>query len=710
MKHWFKLIFLPCSFLMLLASCSPVTKENTDWPVYGGSNEKTHYIENSDINPSNLNRLKKVWEYNTGDATKGTQIQTNPLILDSIVYGISPQLKLFALSIKSGQALWTFDPFNQNLGQSQDKFQFSMNVSRGISHYINKKGRSILYYGVGSYLIAVDAATGNLYKPFAEQGILDLHIGLGERAKDLYVAATSPGMVYNNLIIIGSRVNEALPAAPGNIRAFSAETGALVWNFHTIPQPGETGYDSWEDKDAWKWAGGANAWSSFSLDQERGILYAPTGSASYDFYGANRLGNNLFANSILAINATTGKLLWHYQTIHHDVWDRDLPTPPVLFTYNKEGEKIPALAQVTKSGYVFILNRITGTPIYEIKEEKVPTNTPLLGEKLSPTQPIPSFFSPFSRQTFNENELNPFLGEEENEKLLAQFRSLRKDHVFAPPSQEGTLIFPGYDGGAEWGGPALDLENQWLYVNTNEMPWILTMVPFSKKDGLQDVEQLYSLNCISCHGSNFKGSENVASLIGIKDRLSTLEIETIITNGRRMMPAFKHLEEKNIRKLTNYLMELTPGSKIKTALQLNPETYKSTGYHKFLTKDGYPAINPPWGTLTALNLNSGDIEWKFPLGNSPIGIAKGVLTGTENYGGPLVTKSGLVFIAATPDKKIRAFDKTSGEILWEADLPYAGFATPSLVTHENRSYLIIACGGGKLNVSSGDAYVAFALE
>jgi len=690
-------------------SCSSKPSANSDWPIYGGSHEKTHYVAKTEINPENLHRLTKVWEYRTGDADKGTQIQTNPLVLDSILYGISPQLKLFALNAKSGEALWTFDPFALDLEKRKD-FHFSMNVSRGITHYKNKSGQSLLFYGVGSSLIAVNAQNGILHASFGQGGILDLHTGLGDRAKDLYLAATSPGVIFENLIIMGSRVNEGLPAAPGNIRAFDAETGALVWNFHTIPQPKEAGFDSWDDPQAWTWAGGANAWAGFSLDTERGILYAPTGSASYDFYGANRLGNNLYANSIVALDAKTGHLKWHYQTVHHDVWDRDLPTPPVLFDYKQDNKMVPALAQVTKSGLVFVLNRVTGKPLYEIREEKVPTNSPLAGEKLSPTQPVPTFFSPFSRQKFTEKDLNPFVSPEEKKALAARLKSYRKEHIFAPPSEEGTLIFPGYDGGAEWGGPALDPKKQWLYINTNEMPWVLTMVPQTEHTQNQNAEQIYTTNCLSCHGNTFEGGDHVPSLLGLQKRFSSKTIAEIIQSGKRIMPAFTQLDEKSIALLTDYLLTLKPGQTITTKDNFTPKGYLSTGYHKFLTEDGYPAISPPWGTLTALDLTTGKIAWKTPLGNTPIGEAQKTITGTENYGGPLVTQSGLVFIAATSDQKIRAFDKNNGTLLWEADLPFSGFATPVLVRFENRSYLIIACGGGKLNTPSGDTYVAFALK
>ncbi|MGB1019537.1 MAG: PQQ-binding-like beta-propeller repeat protein [Flavobacteriaceae bacterium] len=710
MRHYFILtLFLIGSLLLFFTRCSTGVNPTTDWPIYGGSNEKTHYVTQTEITPENLHRLTKVWEYRTGDAAKGTQIQTNPLVIDGVLYGISPQLKLFALQAKTGQALWTFDPFALDL-KGGENFPFSMNVSRGITHYKKQSGHSILFYGVGSYLIAVNAQTGSLYSSFGKGGMLDLHTGLGEHAKDLYVAATTPGILFKNLLIIGTRVNEGLPAAPGNIRAFNADTGALVWNFHTIPQPGKTGHETWKDPNAWTWAGGANAWAGFSLDQDRGIVYAPTGSASYDFYGANRLGNNLFANSIIALDAKTGVLKWHYQTVHHDVWDRDLPTPPVLFDYTLGDKKVPALAQVTKSGLVFVLNRISGKPLYEIQEEKVPTNSPLAGEHLSQTQPIPTFFSPFSRHKFTEKDLNPFVSPEEKKTLGARLNSYRKEHLFAPPSQEGTLIFPGYDGGAEWGGPALDPESQWLYVNTNEMPWVLTMVPQVDNANNQSAEQLYSTNCLSCHGNNFKGGGHVPSLLELQKRFSPKAIAKLIKSGKRMMPAFAQLDEKSIARLTDYLFALKPGDIITPQQALSPKGYLSTGYHKFLTQDGYPAISPPWGTLTALDLTSGKIAWKTPLGNTPIGEAHKVITGTENYGGPLVTQSGLVFIAATSDQKIRAFNKNDGSLLWEADLPFSGFATPALVNLEKRSYLIIACGGGKLNTPSGDAYVAFALE
>jgi quinoprotein glucose dehydrogenase len=697
--------------LLFIYSCNDNSKEhkilnNVSWEIYGGSNEKTHYINSLEINISNVNQLKQLWEYKTGDQDDFTQIQTNSIIIGENLFGVSPKLKLFSLNAKNGSHLWTFDPFLKNIDKSKIKGYFSMNVCRGVTYYENDLKESFIFYAVGSKLYSINAKTGKTNSKFGSNGFVDLHIGLGERAKSLYIAMTSPGVIYKNLIIIGSRVNESKPAAPGNIRAFNADTGNLVWVFNTIPKEGEEGHESWDDPEAWKTSGGANSWAGFSLDYKTGVLYAPTGSASYDFYGSDRLGDNLYANSIIAINASDGKKIWHYQTVHHDVWDRDLPTAPVLLEYKKENEIIPALAQISKSGFVYLLNRVTGKPIFPIIEKKVPTKTNLLGEKLSPTQPIPDFPNSFSRQKLDLDELNPFISKIEAEELKKKLASYKKDNMFAAPSTEGTVIFPGYDGGGEWGGPAYDPENQWLYVNANEMAWILTMKTVNNDSNTP--QSLYQNQCMMCHGTNFKGSGDNPSLLNLKKRYTKKSLKSLISNGRRMMPGFGHLDLKKIDQLSEYIYNLNDKSQIDLNIK-NQTGYVSTGYNKFLTSDGYPAISLPWGTLNAINLNSGKIEWKIPFGETPIGNLNNMVTGSENYGGPIVTSSGLLFIAATKDRKFRAFNKISGDLLWEVELPYAGYATPSFYQINGKSYIVIACGGGKLGSPSGDSYIAFGL-
>jgi quinoprotein glucose dehydrogenase len=425
---------------------------------------------------------------------------------------------------------------------------------------------------------------------------------------------------------------------------------------------------------------------------------------------------------VVALDAATGNRIWHFQTVHHDLWDRDVPTPPVLVTVKKDGRTIPAVAQATKSGYIFLLDRSTGQPIYPVEERRVSDSSELTGERLSPTQPYPTVLPPIARQTLTEADLNrlvPDSSYQDIKKRLAGYRT----GWYAPPSREGTVIYPGYDGGAEWGGPSYDPETGLLYVNANEMPWILTMVDVAAPPPVagtttvgQAARALYSSNCMTCHGPNRQGGGNYPTLICVNKKYSDDQFLTLLATGRRMMPAFQQLSPAERQALAAFILdEAVPQKRpfIDSGAKLNDPyfhlPYTCTGYNKFLTKEGYPATMPPWGTLTAVDLNQAKIVWRDTLGDYPELKARGIHSGTENYGGSVVTAGGLLFIAATSDAKFRAFNKRTGQLLWETDLPAAGFATPAVYEVDGREYVVIACGGGKLHKKSGDAYVAFAL-
>jgi quinoprotein glucose dehydrogenase len=709
-----------CIVILTLFFLSCHSKKNyTAWSCYKGSPESIHYSSLTQIDTSNIKDLRVAWTYHTADADTlhSSQIQCNPIIVDSILYGTSPQMKLFAVNAVTGKQKWVFNPFD-SIANAVKGFFFILNNCRGIAYWTDNKNDKRLFYTAGSYLYCISADDGQLIKSFAVDGKLDLHNDLDRDVRDLFVTATSPPIIYKDILITGTRVDEGPMAAPGHIRAYDVRTGKKRWIFHTIPQPGEEGYNTWEDSTAYKFIGGANAWNGFSLDEKRGIVYASIGSASYDFYGGKRLGNDLFANCVLALDANTGKKIWHFQTVHHDVWDRDLSSPPALVTVNKNNQSIDAVVVTTKTGFIYLFNRETGKPIYDVVERPVPTISELKGEKLSPTQPFPTAPAPFMRQNFTEKDINPYLPDSSFNDVKKRLASYKHDHIFDPISLSGTVVFPGLDGGGEWGGPTFDPETGILYVNANEMPWVLTAVDISNKPSSQENfeqagKRLYQNNCMACHGTERQGSGNYPTLIGVEKKYTPTAFYGLIQSGRRMMPAFKQLNENEQEAIASYVLNIQ-SAKTKKYIDKRSDSlfklpYTITGYNKFLSKEGYPAISPPWGTLNAIDLNTGNYIWEKPLGNDTAFKNAKQPTGTENYGASVVTKGGLLFIAATKDGKFRAFNKRNGKLLWEYNLPAAAFATPSIYEINGKEYIVIACGGGKLKTKSGDSYIAFGL-
>lgn len=709
-----------CAFLFFIllalgmAGCGTPGQADRDravhheWRTYLGDKASTQYAALDQIHTGNVHTLEAAWTFSTGDAIPGrTQIQCNPIVVDGRLYGTTAQLKAFALRADTGEPLWTFDPFEGGTPESQG-------VNRGVAYWEAEDGAAQrLFYAADTHLYALDAETGTPVETFGEGGRIDLRDGLGRAAAELFVSATSPGVVYGDLLIQGTRVSETEGGAPGSIRAYDVHTGDIAWTFHTIPQPGDDGYETWPP-DAWERVGGANNWSGMSLDEERGLVFVPTGSAAFDFYGGDRIGQNLFANTLLVLDAETGERVWHFQTVRHDLWDRDLPAPPNLITIERDGQAVDAVAQVTKSGHVFAFERETGEPLFPIEEVDVPPSD-LVGEEAWPTQPLPTKPAPFARQQFTEDmvtERTP----EAHDAVLERFRAVRSDGQFVPPSLEGTMIFPGFDGGAEWGGAAFDPETGRFYVNSNEMPWILTVEEVVGDDGepISLGQRTYALNCAACHGANRTGDvqQNYPSLIGLNEWFGRDDVAAIIRNGRGIMPAFPQLGQEEIDALVAFLMEEEAAAPVALADEEGePQLpYAHTGWNRFLDPDGYPAVEPPWGTLNALDLNTGEYDWQVPLGEFEALTEQGMPpTGTENYGGPVVTAGGLLFIAATQDEMFRAYDKETGEVLWETDLPAGGYATPATYIVDGRQYVVIAAGGGKMGTPSGDTYVAFAL-
>ncbi len=698
-------------YLFLAAGCSNdtsnfVLESETSWPVYLGDNASRQYSPLDQITRENVHLLEPVWEYKTERITEDdrTQIQCNPLIIEGVLYGTSPKLRVFALNAATGKRIWEYNP--------GEELNFAMNVNRGVTYWNNGDDRRI-FFTAGPVLYALNAETGKLVETFGSNGKISLKEGLGAKAADLYVVATSPGVIYDNLIIMGTRVSENADAAPGYIRAFNVRTGALEWVFHTIPRPGEYGYDTWPE-DAWQYAGGVNNWAGMSLDSERGIVFVPTGSASFDFWGGNRNGKNLFANSVLALNAATGERIWHFQTVYHDIWDRDLPAPPNLVTVTHEGRRVDAVAQITKSGFVFLLDRETGEPLFPVEERPVQASD-LKGEQAWPVQPFPVKPPPFSPQALTMDNITD-ISPESKEYVANILNEVRTGEPFIPPSLEGTIIFPGFDGGGEWGGAAFDPHSSVLFVNSNTMPWILTMVETDTKDTVpaHPGKRIYQVSCAVCHGQNFEGNpgSNYPPLENLRERMEQEGALEIINTGKGFMPSFRHLPAEDKNMLMAYLYGEPNEDIHMLGIENNVDAvpYSHTGYNRFTDQEGYPAAKPPWGTLSAIDLNRGEILWQVPLGEFEELTKRGIpKTGTENYGGPVVTAGGLIFIAASKDEHIRAFDKNTGEELWKHKLPAGGYATPSVYEINGRQYVVIACGGGKMGTPPGNSYVAFAL-
>jgi quinoprotein glucose dehydrogenase len=674
------------------------------WAMYGGGPDNIHFSSLKQINRENVGRLSVAWSYDTRDALDGSDMQCNPVIAGGVMYVTSPKLRVFALDAATGKELWSFDP---NKGGRARRGR-----NRGVTYWESSSGsekQQRIFFGHQNWLYALDAQTGLPVKSFGDAGRVDLRVGLGRDPQTLTIGLTTPGIIYQDLLIVGSLVNEGLPSAPGHIRAYDVRTGQLRWTFYTIPQPGEYGYETWP-KEAWKYTGGVNNWAGMALDVERGLLFAPTGSAAFDFYGANRHGDNLFANTLLCLEAKTGKRKWHFQIVRHDVWDRDLPAAPTLVTLRRNGRRVDAVAQATKTGHIFVFERETGKPVFPIEYRKTPTNG-VDGEKLSESQPFPVLPPPVARQVLTEDILTTRTPAA-HAAVLEQFRKLRSNGQYEPPSKEGTIVFPGFDGGPVWGGGAFDPATGLLYINSSEVPCILRLVERPKKTAPSG-KSLYERNCASCHGRDLQGSPpEFPSLATVGRKLNEADMRRIIRSGGGRMPAFPSINDAAMTALIRYVVTRedhnTIGEEATSEIDLK---YDVEGYTRFFDPDGYPAVKPPWGTLNAVDLNKGAIAWQIPLGEHPELAAQGMRdTGSWNYGGPIVTASGLVFIGATNyDKKFRAFDAKTGKLLWETTLPFAGNATPSTYEVNGRQFVVIAAGGGKRGAPSGGTYVAFAL-
>ncbi|MBC7758856.1 MAG: PQQ-binding-like beta-propeller repeat protein [Phormidesmis sp. FL-bin-119] len=696
---------------------------NRSWSVYKADSEGTAYSALDEVNLGNVNQLQLAWAHKFSDATQGSRgesSESNPIIIDGIMYTMSARHRVYALNATTGAQIWAFDPFNGAAGGG---------VGRGVTYYEDGEDKRIMFTG-GDQLFSVDAATGQLIISFGKGGKVSMNIGMRGDPDKISVIPTTPGTIYRDLYIIGNEVSELYGAEPGHIRAYNVKTGALVWTFHTVPQPGEVGYDTWP-KDAWKYVGGANSWGGITLDEKRGMVFLSTGSPTYDYYGKDRVGNNLFGNSVVALDARTGKYKWHFQTIHHDLWDYDLPAAPNLITVVQNGKKIDAVAQTSKLGYIYTFNRDTGEPLWPIEERPVPASD-IPGEVTSPTQPFPTKPKPYARQNIAEADIANY-SQTSHDTLMKRFRSFRYEGPFTPPSIKGTFMMPGSRGGSSWGGGSVDPFKGIIYAKSNDSPEIATMkkVVQDETANLSVHAQgmaLYNTYCVACHMPDKNGDESGnPSLLAIETRLSKEDALSKIKRGGGKMPSFasiisgkedaiisflfdKEPVARRAGREQNFLREIEANNAANKIAEIKEDDkyLNLTAYGQFNDSERRQGIKPPFGQLHAINLNTGEFEWTITLGNTPDSQLPGVPdTGSSGSAGPLVTKGGLLFIGSTRDRKFRAMDQKTGRVVWEYLLPGVANANPSTYWSNGKQYIAISVGGDAANPAG--FMLAFAL-
>ena len=677
-----------------------------DWAVYRGDKKGNQFSELSQIHASNVTRLEPVWEYHTGDAGQRTSSYANPIIVDGVMYVSTPSLNVAAINAETGEEIWFFDSAKFNKGGK--RFQ---GRNRGVVYWEGDAVARIFVF-VRNRVYAVDAKTGELVEDFGSDGFIDLRYDLGVDPSTASFEGTCPGIVFEDKLIVAGRVPEGYISTPGHIRAYSAITGEFEWIFHTIPHPGEFGYDTWEFVDGEQY-GGANAWGGFTVDEERGWVFCATGSPSFDFFGGFRKGMNLFGNCVLALNARTGERVWHYQTVHHDLWDMDNPSAPVLVTLTEDGKQRDAVVQFTKMGLTFVLDRETGEPLFPTPEVPVPPSD-IPGEEAWPTQPIPLLPPPLIRLAVTEADLSR-VTPEVFRHVKEKFDRFSKGPLYTPPTLHGNILSPGTLGGVEWHGGAFDPFLNTIYVNAHDSPGIFKLrKAVEPEEGSFKTERergffTYQNYCLACHGPNLQGLPPLFPSL-TKSLKTKKEMGDGIRNGQGLMPAFPQLTNSEVDELIAYITDPIDPKTVATTLGTKTRYYFE-GHVPFSGPDGEPGVQPPWGTLNAIDLIKGEILWRVPLGEYPALVKKGIRnTGARNFGGAIASAGGLVFIAGTPDEKIRAFEKHTGKVLWEYKLPAASYATPSTYMINGRQYLVVtACGGGKNATPSGDSIVAFAI-
>lgn len=682
-----------------------------DWATYRGDQEGTGYSSLSQITVENVQLLEEVWTYDTRDLVR-PGMSSNPIIIEGVMYFADSELNLVALDAATGEELWLFDLSEQH---SRGDYLDS-GIMRGSVYWEDENGNnSRLFHLTKDIVWAINPDDGTLIESFGDGGYIDLkenHVWPAHLLENK-ITNTSPPVIYDDHLILDSNVFEGREDPPGNIRSFNVLTGEFEWRFHTIPLEGQPGYETWEWEDNMIY-GGANSWGGFTVDEERGWVFAATGSATGGIHGGGgaRPGMNLFSNSVLAIDAETGELQWYFQTMHHDIWDYDIAPAPMLATITQDGEERDVVVQTGKQGKVFVFDRDTGESLFPIVEKPVPTDA-ALGEVPYPTQPWPLKPDPLVRTAVYESDLTT-ITPESHASALEQFKRLRAGPMYTPPSVEGTIVQPGIHGGNEWGGPAFDPETNIAYVNVNDFPFILTL-DIIHPDQFADLTEtaqgrtIYLAACAVCHGADREGGIAVAL---DNTTLSADELRTVISQGVNAMPAFPAFDEDELDNVVAFLQSETGEATSASDIDLSDENLTWSGgegelswststpqyvpqLEYFTDHMGYHAIQPPWGKLVAVDVARGDILWSVPLGEYPGLVEMGIRnTGAENFGGMAVTQGGLIFIAATEDNRFRAFDKTSGVLLWEFEMDSPGFSTPSTYEIDGRQYVVIVAGGG----------------
>ncbi len=708
--------------LSLAASLPLFGQDHTTWRAYGGTPDSAQFSNLKQIDRSNVGRLEVAWSFSTGDHNKYSFC---PIVVDNVAYVLAKNNSIVAIDATSGKQIWVHDT-----GAGAGAI-----TNRGINYWESKdRTERRLFYASRQVEHAIDATTGKLIPNWGTDGGFDLREGLGrDTSKLTRVQSLSPGRVFEDLLILGTATNQGYGSAPGDIRALDVRTGKLVWTFHTIPHPGEFGYETWP-KDAWKTVGGANVWTEFSIDQERGIVYLPIASGKYNFYGPDRTGSDLFSDCILALDARTGKRLWHFQFVHHDIWDYDPATAPKLLTVNHDGKKVDAVAQVTKQGFVFVFNRVTGEPLWPIEERPVPAASDMPRETTWPTQPFPTKPPPFARQSFTVDDLNPYLEPAERARYRDDIAGARNEGLFTPPGRQNTIQMPGNNGGANWSGAAVNPTTGMLYVVSKDHPAMLKLdpdpeqrIPPPAEPALRG-QYLFEIHCYVCHAITPDDSRRaVTSLLGVGKKRTPEQLAGSIRGGVGPMPAFADLPTADVDLLVRYLNDPTPVSALGlagsngggAAHRSGDEDWDGahyvSGFGLMRASNGLSPIGPPWSSLTAYDLNEGTIRWKMPLGEVPWLAAKGIHNTGSVYPktGPVVTATGLLF-AGTRDKKVRAIDVDTGKILWEREVGAALEGTPAVYEVNGRQYILF-CASAQVGLSPdteetiNGTYVAFAL-